>query len=415
MRPFLEPTDEAFTDLERRPDELAEDGKFYYISFRMDMVPFVEALAREKLPGVRIRGSGELFVDDETLLPHRLVVACGSCLVPIGDDFDLTAEFTFFGFNELVNIPSPEEEPILLPPRASEEATVQLAMEAMMAERGITSIAPSVTAVNDWTNNPLGSGAEPLDGYLATTPTTWFYCYGASGRITLQSEGPARCPRPPAPAVAAAAAPTRAPVQVATAAPAATAVPTAPIAGLPRVFPVDPRTVVPAGVDLHDRQWITVPNGHRGVAPWRDGGGQRIFSMWVYGTVYLIDKFGVIRPYIGISHEVSSDDTVWTVKLRQDAIFQDGTPITAKDIKAYWEHGAKPENIVAWGGASLSLGDIKGWEELRAGDVTEADGLVAVDDHTLQITTSIPFPTWPLSIPHLASFDGRLAHGHLEA
>ena len=165
-----------------------------------------------------------------------------------------------------------------------------------------------------------------------------------------------------------------------------------------RVFPVHPGTVVPAGTALHDPQEIRVPNGHGGVAPWRDGGGQRIFSTWVYGTVYQIDHVGVVRPYIGTSHTVSEDQTVWTVKLREDAVFQDGTPITATDFKTYWEHGAKPENIVAWGGASLSLGEIKGWEELRAGDVTEAEGLVVIDDHTLEVTTAIPFPTWPLAM-----------------
>ena len=92
----------------------------------------------------------------------------------------------------------------------------------------------------------------------------------------------------------------------------------------------------------------------------------------------------------------NEDMTVWTMKLREDAVFQDGTPITAADFKAYWEHGAKPENIVAWGGASLSLDAIAGWEELMAGDATEAEGLFAVDDHTLEITTAVPFPTWPL-------------------
>ena len=53
----------------------------------------------------------------------------------------------------------------------------------------------------------------------------------------------------------------------------------------------------------------------------------------------------------------NDDFTVWTMKLREDAVFQDGTPITAADFKAYWEHGAKPVNIIAWGGASLTLGE----------------------------------------------------------
>jgi ABC-type transport system substrate-binding protein len=83
------------------------------------------------------------------------------------------------------------------------------------------------------------------------------------------------------------------------------------------------------------------------------------------------------------------------VSLREDAVFQDGTPITAADVKAYWEHGAKPENIAGWGAASIALGTIKGWDELKAGDVTDAEGLRVIDDHTLEITQSLPWPAWP--------------------
>ena len=97
---------------------------------------------------------------------------------------------------------------------------------------------------------------------------------------------------------------------------------------------------------------------------------------------------------------ITSDETLqsWTLKFREDAVFQDGTPITAASYKAYWEHGAKPENIVAWGGASLTLGDIVGWEELRAGDVIESEGLTVIDDHTLQVDTVVPLATWPLNM-----------------
>ena len=73
------------------------------------------------------------------------------------------------------------------------------------------------------------------------------------------------------------------------------------------------------------------------------------------------------------------------MKLREDVVFQDGTPITAADFKAYWEHGAKPENRVSWGGASNTLIYIRGWDDLRTGDVTEAEGLSVVDDHALEM------------------------------
>ena len=48
------------------------------------------------------------------------------------------------------------------------------------------------------------------------------------------------------------------------------------------------------------------------------------------------------------------------------------------------------------GRASLSLRYIKDWVALQAGDKTQTKGLVVIDDHTLQITTSVPLPSWPL-------------------
>ena len=128
-----------------------------------------------------------------------------------------------------------------------------------------------------------------------------------------------------------------------------------------------------SGPELHDTQTVTTVGRFRStMAPWRDGGGNRPFSTQVFGPPFLIDQKGNVFPWVATG--ITSDESlqVWTLKFREDAVFQDGTPITAADYKAYWEHGAKPENIVAWGGASLTLGDIVGWEELRAGDVIES-------------------------------------------
>ncbi len=132
------------------------------------------------------------------------------------------------------------------------------------------------------------------------------------------------------------------------------------------------------------------------MAPWRDGGGNRLFSTHVFGTPFILNEKGEAMPWIATAITSNDNMTVWTMKLGEDAVFQDGTPITAADFKAYWEHGAKPENIVAWGGASLSIGDILGWEELRAGDTREAEGLTVVDDHTLKIETYRTTATMPL-------------------
>ena len=201
-----------------------------------------------------------------------------------------------------------------------------------------------------------------------------------SATLAPKTPRPADTPLPPQPAA-------EPPTPVA---PAVT-----PTAAAGRVQP-RPRPTTPR-LDLHDSQIVTSPGRMRStMAPWRDGGGNRLFSTHVFGTPFMLNEKGELLPWIATAITSNDDMTVWTMKLREDAVFQDGTPIKAADFKAYWEHGAKPENIVAWGGASLTLGEIKGWEELRAGDVAEAEGLRVVDDHTLEIETYVPTPPWPV-------------------
>ena len=149
--------------------------------------------------------------------------------------------------------------------------------------------------------------------------------------------------------------------------------------------------------ELHDTQDVTTPGRMRDtMAPWRDSGDNRLFSAHVFGTPFMLNEKGDVLPWIATAITSNEDFTVWTMKLRQYAVFQDGTPITAADFKAYWEHGAKPENAVAWGGASLTLGEIKGWGPLRAGEAAEAEGLRVVDDRTLEIEIESPNAAWPL-------------------
>ena len=199
----------------------------------------------------------------------------------------------------------------------------------------------------------------------------------------------------PAAPTTAPAAPTRAAVVQPTAAPAAPAPTKAPVMAMPKgppVFQVDPRTVG-QGASLAAEQELITARGHRGTPCWKGGCGG--INLWTYGKVFDFDAEGDLLHYLAASHTVNDDLTLYTVKLREDLVFQDGTPITAADIKAYWEHGAKPENIVAWGGASIALADIKGWNDLRAGEITESEGLVALDDHTLEITLEITNPAFP--------------------
>ena len=52
----------------------------------------------------------------------------------------------------------------------------------------------------------------------------------------------------------------------------------------------------------------------------------------VYSTLMDIDEEGNLVPDLAESYEMKSD-TEYTFKLREDACFSDGTPVTAKDVK----------------------------------------------------------------------------------
>ena len=156
---------------------------------------------------------------------------------------------------------------------------------------------------------------------------------------------------------------------------------------------------------MHDSQVVTSVGQMRPtMAPWRDMGANRLFSTHVFGTPFILNEKGEVLPWIATAITANDDMSVWTMELREDAVFQDGTPITAADFKAYWEHGAKPENIPAWGGASLTLFRIDGWKELMAGDAAQTTGLRVVDNHTLEMDVvgntvlkdDSPVPAWPL-------------------
>ena len=122
--------------------------------------------------------------------------------------------------------------------------------------------------------------------------------------------------------------PTTAAVQPTTP-PAPTAVPATPTPSLPDIA----MPVIPAGASLHDSQDINTPGRMRSQgAPWRDGGGNRQYSMGVFGTLFQYSPdppHTELVPWIATGWTANDDFTVYTVKLRDDAVWQDGTPITA--------------------------------------------------------------------------------------
>ena len=88
------------------------------------------------------------------------------------------------------------------------------------------------------------------------------------------------------------------------------------------------------------------------------------------------------------SVDVSDDGRVYTFKLRPNAKFQSGKPVTAHDFKWSLERAANPETGSPV--ADTYLNDIIGVEDVLEGDATEISGVTVVDDQTLQITIDAP-------------------------
>ena len=261
LKPLLAPgVEEPFTDLERQSDQTLAEREMYHITFRLDMRGFVETLTEEQLTGIAINGSGELFIDQQTLLPHRFVVDCESCFLPVGSDIDLLADFILSEFNEPVTIPSPDDVPMPLPtptrrPTATpapfattEYQNILAATQAMMTDNNLPTLvnpvsantAPCTTGTQDMTAFPDSStvaatkvtylggtaGAADLPGFILfghditmdnaatslvnyTSRSTATFCYTvtADGTITQYTEAGQQLNPAPAPAATPAPAP----------------------------------------------------------------------------------------------------------------------------------------------------------------------------------------------------------------
>ncbi|PWB53362.1 MAG: hypothetical protein C3F13_09470 [Anaerolineales bacterium] len=84
----------------------------------------------------------------------------------------------------------------------------------------------------------------------------------------------------------------------------------------------------------------------------------------------------------------NADGSVYTFTLRNGLVFQDGSPLTAQDVKYSWERAADPANDSPT--ASTYLGDITGVKEMLAGNAEEISGVKVINDLTLQVSLVSP-------------------------
>src|SRR5699024_488890 len=90
-------------------------------------------------------------------------------------------------------------------------------------------------------------------------------------------------------------------------------------------------------------------------------------------------------------HEVSDDNRVYTFKIREDATWSDGSPVTADDFEYAWKKAVDPDTGAAYGPQFEEI--VAGASEILKGDKPVDElGVEALDEQTLKVTLEEPVP-----------------------
>ncbi|MBJ7404521.1 MAG: ABC transporter substrate-binding protein, partial [Bradyrhizobium sp.] len=122
-------------------------------------------------------------------------------------------------------------------------------------------------------------------------------------------------------------------------------------------------------------------------------GRKQLNGKWVF-------DLDTIKGELAESYDVSPDGLKITFRLRKDAKFQDGSPVTAEDVK--------------WSLDRCVTAPILGKAQLLTGSLTSADQFKVIDPLTIEVT--LPKPD-KLALPNLATvypmiINSKLAKAH---
>ncbi|MEO6014034.1 MAG: peptide ABC transporter substrate-binding protein [Devosia sp.] len=106
------------------------------------------------------------------------------------------------------------------------------------------------------------------------------------------------------------------------------------------------------------------------------------------------------------SWTISDDGTVYTFKLRADAMWSDGKPVVAQNFVDAFQRLFDPKTAAEY--AYLQF-PIKNSTKIAGGEITDFSqlGVKAVDDHTLEITLEASTPFFLQALTHYTAFPIR--------
>ena len=88
---------------------------------------------------------------------------------------------------------------------------------------------------------------------------------------------------------------------------------------------------------------------------------------------------------------ISSDGLTYTFKIREDAVWSNGEPVTADDFVYGWQRAVDPKIASEYSFMLSDIGQIKNAAQVIAGELPlDALGVKAVDSKTLQVELEVP-------------------------
>jgi oligopeptide transport system substrate-binding protein len=137
-------------------------------------------------------------------------------------------------------------------------------------------------------------------------------------------------------------------------------------------------------------------------------GAQIVQSLWTGLIQYEHDG---AASYTGVAESIESEDNItWTITLRDDWTFHDGTDVTAQSFVDAWNYTAYSPNGQV---ASYFMEKIQGYDDLQAptndndeviGDpqASEMSGVRVIDERAFEVSLKDPFSQFPLILGYSA-------------
>jgi oligopeptide transport system substrate-binding protein len=131
--------------------------------------------------------------------------------------------------------------------------------------------------------------------------------------------------------------------------------------------------------------------------------GSATYIVELFGGLVSLDKDLKIIPDLAESWDVSGNGTIYTFKLRRNALFHDGRPVTAEDVQYSLNRTAKLGQTTS-ATADSYLGDIVGARDVIRGRAETISGVKIVDAQTIQVTIDAAKPYFLAKLSYPTAF-----------